>query len=388
MKRFTTTGTCNPDRHYMVDISDRLEHLKQMVDDGEYMMLHRGRQYGKTTTLFLLKRYLQPDYTVLWLDLETISTESLQDSAKFIASVSYAILRSKKTAQIPATIVDKLTEFTKPDNSHLRHLFHVFDEWISISEKPIVLLIDEVDYPSNFPIFYNFLAQLRARRNLREDAPHFQSVILCGLTDVTYSKKFTRPDGTEYETIPFTLAVDFDDDMSLSTDGIANMLRDYANEHQIDFDIDAVAQEIRDYTSGYPVLVSRICQIIDENLHNITDNVPEDRLWTVDGVREAVRLLLDEDNPLFNELIGIVLDSEPLRNELREHLLDGQPLLYDVYQDEGFRAAEDHYLTKHTGFIEATVTNRIFEMLFRNAFQAEAHNNAILHSRAQKSREK
>lgn len=52
MRRFNTTGLCIPYKHYMVDIKDKLDRIKRLIDDGEYFVINRARQYGKTTTLF------------------------------------------------------------------------------------------------------------------------------------------------------------------------------------------------------------------------------------------------------------------------------------------------------------------------------------------------
>ena len=54
MKTFTTTGVCTRERNYMVDIIDRLEKIKTMIDAGDYFTINRARQYGKTTTLAAL----------------------------------------------------------------------------------------------------------------------------------------------------------------------------------------------------------------------------------------------------------------------------------------------------------------------------------------------
>lgn len=32
MKEFNTTGLCNPNKHYMIDISDKLENIKKLVE--------------------------------------------------------------------------------------------------------------------------------------------------------------------------------------------------------------------------------------------------------------------------------------------------------------------------------------------------------------------
>ena len=61
---FNITADCKPSLHYMVDISDRLEQIKKMVDGGQYFTINRARQYGKTTTLRALAKYLVHDYVV------------------------------------------------------------------------------------------------------------------------------------------------------------------------------------------------------------------------------------------------------------------------------------------------------------------------------------
>ena len=59
-KRFCVTGTCIPEKNYMVDISKRIDRIvKDYIEQGKYFTMNRARQYGKTTTLYLLERRLQ-----------------------------------------------------------------------------------------------------------------------------------------------------------------------------------------------------------------------------------------------------------------------------------------------------------------------------------------
>ena len=78
MKRFNVTGTCFPDEHYMVDISERLEKIAKMVERGDYFCINAGRQYGKTTTLYQLKQKLDADYCVFSISFESLSDEELK----------------------------------------------------------------------------------------------------------------------------------------------------------------------------------------------------------------------------------------------------------------------------------------------------------------------
>ena len=78
MKRFNTTGTCYPYKHYMVDLTERVREIRKMVDQGDYFCINRGRQFGKTTTLNTLKDALQDDYTVFSISFESIGDETFE----------------------------------------------------------------------------------------------------------------------------------------------------------------------------------------------------------------------------------------------------------------------------------------------------------------------
>lgn len=83
-RRFNVTGSCNPQRHYMVRLDERLKKIKEKyVDYGSYFVINKGRQYGKTTTLAALENYLKDDYIVLSIDFQQIGTEDFVDAATF-----------------------------------------------------------------------------------------------------------------------------------------------------------------------------------------------------------------------------------------------------------------------------------------------------------------
>ncbi len=72
-KKFNITGTCYPEKHYMVDISERLSQIESLVEDGEYITINRGRQYGKTTTLYHLAKRLSDNYLVFSISFEVLT---------------------------------------------------------------------------------------------------------------------------------------------------------------------------------------------------------------------------------------------------------------------------------------------------------------------------
>ena len=201
MKRFNTAGTCRPNEHYMVDITERVEIIRKMVAKGEYFCINRGRQYGKTTTL------------------EAISN--------------------------------------------------------------------------------------------------------------------------------------------------AGMLLEYKTDHRLDFDEKSVAQIIRDYTSGYPFLVSRICQIIDA----------EQFSWDKEGVLKAVNAILLERNTLFDNMIKKLDDYPELKQTLKGILFSGKTKSYNPDEKSIQMASMFNYIVNKDGNV--AIACRIMEIRLYNLFISEEENSQI-----------
>lgn len=82
-KVFNVTAVCLPEKHYMVNIDERLKEIKALVDDGKYFTINRARQYGKTTTLMALEQYLKNDYYTVSIDFQTISNAKFRNENVF-----------------------------------------------------------------------------------------------------------------------------------------------------------------------------------------------------------------------------------------------------------------------------------------------------------------
>ena len=301
----------------MVDISDTVSKIRKMVDAGKYFTINRARQYGKTTTLNALKRELDGDYLVLNLSFEGITSANFETEQDFVKAFCLLFKTNpKRYLEIPEEIREQFENYLSrnDDKAQMNELFITLGMWCGLSAKPIVMFIDEVDSASNNQVFMDFLAQLRNRyisRNM-EDIPAFQSVILAGVTDIKHLKSRIRSEAEVKENSPWNIAANFTIDMSLSVGGIHGMLAEYETDHQTGMDMGAIAARIREYTNGYPFLVSRICQIIDEEfVPGIFSSLSE--AWTLNGVEEAVKALLTEKNTLFDSIMGKVRDYDKLR---------------------------------------------------------------------------
>ncbi len=372
VKTFNTTAVCVPTKHYMVDLTERLVEIKKLVDAGKYFTINRARQYGKTTTLIALKKYLEDTYNVISIDFQGISSSGFSTEQNFVQSFSSLIIkRQKSISNIPIRINEKLKKYAEQEEPkiNLSELFITLDEWCEGSEKPLVLIIEEVDSATNNQVFLDFLSQLRdgyISRD-RDDIITFQSVILAGVTDVKHLKSKIRGEADSKENSPWNVATDFTIDMSLSVSGIKGMLDDYESDHHTGMDTGYMAKLIREYTNGYPFLVSRICELLDTEVGNKIENV--NVRWSRDGIDEAVKLILAEDNTLFQSLTGKLNNLPELKASLKSILMEGTRLTWNPDQ-------RDIVLMQMYGFVRndnnsVRIDNRIFETRLYNLFLSE-----------------
>ena len=377
VKEFNTTGKCIPSKHYMVDLSERVREITKLVDAGKYFTINRARQYGKTTTIAFLTNYLKAEYDVLSLDFQKISNAAFQSEEAFVQAFSRQVLARGKKLPIPDSVKEKLQEYIsrKEDKAVFDELFSALSKWCEESERPVVMIIDEVDTAANNQVFLDFLAQLRADYLEREDDPEektFWSVILAGVTDVKHLRSRLHPEDAHKVNSPWNIAADFDIDMSLSKNGIKGMLEDYELDHHTGMDTGAIAESIREYTNGYPYLVSRICQLIDVKM------VPEkfetlSEAWTLYGVDEAVKRILQEDNSFFESAMGKLINYPNLKEQLRNILMRGETIAYLPDDEEQKQLRMYGFIRNHHNTV--AVSNRIFEMRLYYYFIGESRKN-------------
>ncbi|MCD8012569.1 MAG: AAA-like domain-containing protein [Lachnospiraceae bacterium] len=368
---FNTDGYCDPELHYMVDLSGRLNAIKDMVDDGKYFTINRARQYGKTTTLYALAEYLCEEYMVISLDFQGLSFADFETEERFVSAFSRQVLLAAD--EIPDESRSDLERYAKGEirNATLSMMFLSLSGLCSASEKKVILLIDEVDSASNNQVFIDFLAQLRFYYLKRRKIPTFQSVILTGLYDVRNVKRKIRPDEEHKENSPWNIAADFAVDMSFSTADIMGMLNQYEFDYHTGMNITDMADRIFDYTSGYPYLVSRLCKFMDEKLPGTNDYPDRGAAWTKEGLLQAVKLLENESNALFQSMKGKLNDYPRLRDVLYELLFTGKPVPYSAMNDYIEIASMFGFIKNSGG--TAVISNRIFETVLYNWFMSDEY---------------
>ena len=360
MREFNTTGICVPNMHYMVDISEKVEKIYQLVDDGCYFTINRGHQYGKTTTIGRLQKRLNDDgnYFCIIISFQYYTDKMFADEEGFCQGLLSRIHRAlslehKEEAKL--WLDESVTD--------LRKLSKLITK--RCTGKKIVLIVDESDEASYSYIFVQFLKLLRGKYLYRTEGKDFtfHSVIFAGVNDIKNLPQNTVITIGDNEIImrsPWNIATDFDIDMSFSAKEIETMLVEYEKDNHTGMNISEIAQEIRDYTSGYPYLVSKLCWLIETDLG---------RNWTLDGVKDAVKLILIEQSTLFNVLFTIIEENKEFSNLMYGLAVIRMYYPCDVYEPTMRLGLMFSFLSSNTNGL--IIHNRIFEIRIADYFVAK-----------------
>jgi len=276
MKRFNVTGLCVPEKHYMADISGKITQIKNLVDDECYFTIEKPIKYGKTTILKFLEKALINEYTVISVNFGKFDADCFKSSKQFCHEFIKHVANALTISGYKIDYIKKWADYNVTDMLALN--YHIGK---MCKNKKVVLIIDDADKNSQNIIFLDFLSVLRAKftEKIKKEDYIFHSVIIASVFDI---KNIKLPVQTYHS--PWNIATNFNIDMSFNPTEIATMLNEYETEHHTGMDIIAISEEIYNYTAGYPFLVSRICQCIDEELN---------KEWNKEGIQKTYKKIFD-----------------------------------------------------------------------------------------------
>lgn len=365
-RKFNTTGVCIPHLHYMVDISNKLDKIEGMVRSGEYFVINRPRQYGKTTTMYMLEQDLKEEYLILSISFEGIGDKVFESESKF--SVSFLKILAKAAKYQDKEISKFILELVNGVNN-FELLSESITDLVEESKKEVVLLVDEVDKSSNNQLFLSFLGMLRNKFLLRQQGKDrtFHSVILAGVYDIKNLKLKIRDDYEKKYNSPWNIATNFKVDMSFNDEEIATMLKEYSKDKNISINVKEISEKIYFYTSGYPFFVSRLCEIMDENL--LLDSKSA---WGSENINKAVKQLLQESNTLFDDLIKNIENNNELREYIFDLTINATEKTFNIHNPLIDLGIVFGYFKNLDGRVK--ISNRIFEQMLYNYFSSKLEN--------------
>jgi len=184
MRTFNTAGPVRPDDHYNIPALSRwdMDEIRRLLKEKRYFVLHAPRQTGKTTCLLALMEKLngEGNYTALYANVEPAQAArgNMETGMKIILDALVAsadqYLDDGRMAGIARDIMT-----TQAAGSLLREGLR---RWCRKIDKPLVLLLDEVDSLVGDTLI-SLLRQIRAGYPDRPQA-FPQTVLLCGVRDV------------------------------------------------------------------------------------------------------------------------------------------------------------------------------------------------------------
>lgn len=184
MRFFNTAGPVNCNKHYCLPPLSRfnLPEILKLIEQEKYFVLHAPRQTGKTSCLLALMDYLNrgEQYRALYANLEAAqgARENVGEAMRAIMS---EISERARVHLKEEALKDLAAESYRDQGAH-NSLNYILSRWAERSNKPLVLLIDEIDSLVGDSLI-SVLRQLRSGYDKRP-LGFPSTVILCGVRDV------------------------------------------------------------------------------------------------------------------------------------------------------------------------------------------------------------
>ena len=193
-KFFNTAGPIIPEDHYYISSFDRIdwEEIQHLIEQKRYFILHAPRQTGKTSTLLEMMAALNSagQYHTLYANVEVaqVTRNDVQAGIRTVCGVIADVIRHYLQDERLVDWYQQNRERIEPHDLLRQMLAH----WAEISDRPVVLFLDEVDSLVGDTLI-SLLRQIRSGYNQRPGA-FPQTIVLCGLRDIK-DYRIHRSDG-------------------------------------------------------------------------------------------------------------------------------------------------------------------------------------------------
>jgi hypothetical protein len=359
VRRFNTTGPCNPEHHYMVPVESRLPEMRRLVHGGDYFVLHAPRQTGKTTLLRALALELTAGGRHAALHFSGEMGEPMGDDYGAAERVVWASLEFS-SKDLPPELRPP-PRLDAPPGS----LFQVnLAAWAESCPRPVVLFFDEIDALLGESL-RSVLRQLRAGFTRRPD--HFPaSVVLCGLRDVRDYKVAAGGGPVRLgSSSPFNVKMKSLRIGDFSEEEVRSLYGQHTAQTGQRFTEEALALAW-ELGAGQPWLTNALAREVVEEMA-----VPLDEPITTDHLDEAKEALILARQTHLDSLAARL--HEPRVKRVIEPLIAGELVLADATYQEDFSYVRD------LGLVAPDLPPRIANPIYREvivrvlAFTAEAN---------------
>src|SRR6056297_384608 len=368
-KFFNTAGPIIREDNYCIDPLKRInkDEIMTLIAKKRYFILHAPRQTGKTSSLLALQDYIiiEGHYKCLYVNVEPAQT-ARSDVARGMKAIVALLHRANRHTFQDHFFDSYLTEGIDKYGGDVV-LSEVLSAWSLKSEKPIVLLIDEIDALVGDTLI-SVLRQLREGYAQRPDA-FPQSIILCGVRDVRDYRIFSDKDqqiitgGSAFNIKTESLTVgDF------TQEEIRTLYEEHTKETGQEFE-EGVYDLAWDYTRGQPWLVNALAyEVCFRNEIGKDRNNP---ITTQLFEGAKAELVIRRDTHI--DQLADKLKEDRVRRVI-EPILAGREQ-YQEMSDEDIQYCEDLGLIKRKGSLE--ISNDIYREVIPRALSNVSQRNIV-----------
>ncbi len=326
---FNTAGPMKPDLHYCLPPLSRfdLNEVLALIEQQKYFVLHAPRQVGKTTYLLALMDYLNQidPYHCLYVNVEVAQTarEDVQRGMRAILSELSSMARDYLGDPFLERIWLEVLERSGGDAA----LSESLTRWAQASEKPLVLLIDEIDALVGDTLI-SVLRQLRAgyaKRPVRFP----MSIVLCGVRDVRdYRIHSSREQSVITGGSAFNIKSESLRMGDFNREDVEQLYQQHTDETAQPFDRE-VLEAIWEYAHGQPWLVNALGY---EACFRMTAGRDRSLPITIDMIQEAKEQLIQRRETHLDQLVD-KLKEDRVRRVIHP-MLQGEDLDDTVLHDD------------------------------------------------------
>ncbi|MEZ4714016.1 MAG: AAA-like domain-containing protein [Caldilineaceae bacterium] len=262
MKFFNIGGPCNPDDHYMLPATQRLEpfNVPRLIQQKSYFIVHAPRQTGKTTAMLSLARELTAsgDYVSALLSMEVgvpFEDDPRQAELAILSDWKYALRYQLPTELFP--------DAWEPDLQAGSLIGSFLAEWSATAPRPVVVFLDEIDALQDDALI-SVLRQLRSGYYRRPQG-FPSSLALIGLRDVRDYKVKSGGSDRLNTPSPFNIAVRSVTLRNFTATEVADLLLQHTAESGQLFPPETI-ELIFHLTQGQPWLVNALAKLCVEEL--------------------------------------------------------------------------------------------------------------------------
>jgi hypothetical protein len=320
-KFFNTAGPCKSDLHYLVKRPAKDLALRKMVDAQKYFVHHAPRQTGKSTLLidFCHRLNEEGSYSALYINVESAQTtrNRVQECLKVVLSQ----IEKRQGLMLPEDECYSITPFL--DSIKESSLEDYLSHWSSKNQKPIVLVIDEIDSLVGDSLIA-ILCQIRSGYDTRPKA-FPQSIILNGVRDLRDYRIYSKAEDTWLTGGScFNIKAESIRLEDFSLEQVKDLYSQHSAEHGQGFE-KGVVEEIYRLTQGQPWLCNALGDQLCFHIGKDKSVVSMDDLY---AAKES--LILRRDTHI--DQLYAKLDEERVRNIVMPMLL-GESLLQPREED-------------------------------------------------------